>query len=259
MRKISSLVTDILFEFSGEKYPKLALKYADTFANAEPFPHVVLDDFLPNEIALEIYRGYVEVDDQITHRDNRNTSRKLQQDVGRFSPALRAFAHAVTSREFLLFMETLSGIDCLIPDPYFLGGGAMISENNDFLNIHQDFNWHFQLQLHRRLNALFFLTPGWKPEYGGNLELYDQQKKVREVIPLFNRLVVFATPGANHGQPSPVKGPINLKRRVFSAFFYTSRANDDIWEDPHFTKYLPSNFQLGKKIKSDYEASGLGF
>jgi len=256
MARESETVTELLYLFTDSKYPKIAVARRADFASALPFPHVVLDDFLPNEVALAISRSYPSVDCDITHHDNENTSRKLQPDVGLFSPTLRAFSSALASREFLLFLETLTGVNCLIPDPYLFGGGAMISETGDFLKIHQDFNWHYQLQLHRRVNALFYLTPDWKSEYGGNLELYDDEKKVREVEPLFNRAVIFATPGANHGQPVPVAAPFGIQRRVFSAFYYTSRPNDDLWSDPHFTKYLPTNFNLGVKIKSDYEERG---
>lgn len=249
----------ILFLFCDDRYPKLATKYRRAFAQASPYPHVVIDDFLPNEVALEIYSNYPKVGSGITHHDNVNTSRKLEPDVGRFSPELRAFAAALAAREFILFLETLTGVDCLISDPYLFGGGAMISETGDFLNVHQDFNWHYQLQLHRRINALIYLTPDWKSEYGGNLELYDDQRKAVEIEPAFNRLVVFATPGANHGQPSPVVAPEGILRRVFSAFYYTSRPNEDLWKEPHFTKYLPGNFQLGTKTKSDYESRGTGY
>lgn len=252
-------IEDILYLFCDRRFAQVARRFRDQFASASPFPHAVIDEFLPVEFALAIYQGYPKVTDGIVHHDNVNTSRKLQSDVGKFSPILRGFSSALASREFILFLETLTGIDCLIPDPYLFGGGAMISENGDFLNIHEDFNWHFQLQLHRRVNVLLYLTPEWKQEYGGNLELFDSEHKVKEVEPRFNRLVVFATPGANHGQPVPVKAPPGVQRRVFSAFFYTSRSSDDQWNDPHFTKYLPTNFELGMRMKSDYESSGTDY
>lgn len=250
---------EMLYLFCDSKYAKLAVKFRETFAQAHPYPHVVIDEFLPRHAALEIYRNYPIVGRDITHHDNANTSRKLQPDVGKFSPKLRGFSTALASREFLLFLETLTGLDCLIPDPYLFGGGAMISETGDFLNVHQDFNWHYQLQVHRRINALIYLTPDWRQEYGGNLELFDNERKVKEIEPAFNRLVVFATPGANHGQPIPVQAPLGIHRRVFSAFYYTSRLNEDQWKEPHFTKYLPTNFQLGVKTKADYEARGSGY
>jgi len=250
---------EMLFLFADDRYAKIAVENRASFAEASPFPHVVLDNFLPENAALTLFEHYPRVESGIIHHDNQNTSRKLQPDVAKFHPLLRAFTAALGSREFLLFLETLTGVECLIPDPYLFGGGAMISENGDFLNIHQDFNWHFQLQLHRRINALFYLTPDWRVEFGGNLELYDERVMVREVEPLFNRVVIFATPGANHGQPRPVVAPPGVQRRVFSAFYYTSRADDDVWDDPHFTKYLPSNFQLGVKTKAEFIARGSAY
>ena len=249
-------VESMLFLFGEDRFPKLAMKHRGEFASGQPFPHVVIDDFLPYEAAMRLYLNYPKVDENIVHHDNENTSRKLQPDVSFMHPYMRAFSAALASREFLLFLETVTGIECLLSDPYLFGGGAMISENGDFLNVHQDFNWHFQLQLHRRVNALLYLTPDWKEEYGGNLELWDDTKKVKEVVPNFNRLIIFATPGANHGQPQPMNVPPGIQRRVFSAFYYTSRPNEETWADPHFTKYLPNNFRLGVKTKSDYEARG---
>lgn len=246
----------VLFMFGDDRFPKLAVKHREAFRQAKPFQHAVIDNFLPDEVAQRIFENYPKVDADITHHDNENTSRKLQQNVANMHPYVRAFAAALSSREFLLFLETLTGIECLIPDPYLFGGGAMISETGDFLNIHQDFNWHFQLQLHRRVNALLYLTPDWKSEYGGDLELWDDEKCVQRVVPQFNRLVVFATPGANHGQPEKLNAPAEVKRRVFSSFYYTSRPSDEVWDDPHFTKYLPSNFRLGVKTKDDYVARG---
>ena len=68
----------------------------------------------------------------------------------------RSIFREFNSRQFLLFLETLTGIENLIPDPYFLGGGIHSSKKGGFLNIHTDFNWHHKLQLHRRVNVLIY-------------------------------------------------------------------------------------------------------
>lgn len=246
----------LLTLFSDSRFAKIAVSTRDSFLQASPFPHAVIDEFLPRDVALSLYRNYPKPTEGLIHHNNLNTSRKLQPDTGKLSPVLRAFAAAISSREFLLFLETVTGVNCLIPDPYFFGGGAMISEDGDYLNVHQDFNWHFQLQLHRRVNILLYLTPDWSPDYRGNLELHGPEREKKEIAPNFNRLVIFATPGARHGQPVPVRAPAGVYRRVFSAFYYTSRPNDGQWEDPHFTKYDPTNFEFGTRLKSEYESRG---
>ena len=54
----------------------------------------------------------------------------------------------------LEFLETLTGIDGLVPDPYFAGGGLHQIVRGGFLKVHADFNWHPKLRLDRRLNML---------------------------------------------------------------------------------------------------------
>ena len=75
--------------------------------------------------------------------------------------------------EMLLFLEALTGIEGLIPDPYFGGGGLHQIEPGGFLKIHADFNVHPKLKLDRRLNMLIYLNRDWREEYGGHLELWD--------------------------------------------------------------------------------------
>ena len=172
--------------------------------------------------------------------DHQNVSRYFLEDTRQFSNNLKLFSMAITSRSFLLFLETLTGIKALIPDPYFMGGGAMMTGNGGFLNVHVDFNWHQKIQAWRRCNALFYLTKNWRSEYCGNLELWstDGKKKVKEIEPLFNRVVIFDTTSKSfHGQPSKINTPQDVFRNVFSAFYYATEKNEDIDSSPHFTKY----------------------
>jgi hypothetical protein len=244
-----------------ERFARLALARRDEFRNAQPFPHAVIDDFLPPDIATAVANGYPDPNDSSvkwkTHA-NANVLRKFVEDTASMSLPLRLFANASISRQFLLFLETLSGIDCLLADPYFIGGGAMATGPGEFLKIHADFNWHHKLQAHRRLNALLYLAPAWKPEWGGNLELWskDMSQKVHSIEPKFNRLIVFeVADDSNHGQPEPLKTPPGVYRRVFSAFYYTSRKDDAEWNAPHFTLYKPENSPYSMNLRSEYEKS----
>jgi hypothetical protein len=125
--------------FGSQRYNKMALDLREKFQIAQPFSHVVIDNFLPSEVADAVARAYPDpVDASIkwkTH-NNANTSREFLEDVTFMSPSMQLFAQALIGRQFLLFLETISGIDCLIADPYFIGGGAMVSGPGDFLKIH---------------------------------------------------------------------------------------------------------------------------
>ena len=43
-------------------------------------------------------------------------------------------------------------------------------------------------------------------------------------------------------------------RRVFSAFYYTTRKDDAEWNAPHFTLYKPENSPYGMRLQSDYQS-----
>lgn len=258
--EMNSVVPKIVTLFDGSHYAKLALQFKDQFRNNAPYPHIVIDDFLPPDLAETLASYYPDPNDSTvrwkTH-SNQNVVRKFVEDMSALSLPMRLFADAVIGRQFLLFLEALSGIDCLLADPYFIGGGAMATGRGQFLKIHADFNWHHKLQMHRRLNFLLYLTPNWQEEWGGHLELWPKDMNrsgMQRVEPKFNRAVIFeVTDDSNHGQPEPLNTPDSIYRRVFSTFYYTTRKNEEEWNAPHFTVYKPENSPYGMSLQKDYQ------
>ena len=237
----------ILNTFDDEKWAKLAFENNTRYQENKPFPHITFDNFLPRNTAEIISNEYPQINNLTTSfkfHNNQNVSRYLLEDTRYFSNNLKLFTAAISSRSFLLFLETLTGIKALIPDPYLMGGGAMMTGTGGFLNVHVDFNWHQKLQLWRRCNVLFYLTKDWRSEYSGNLELWstDGKSKVTEIEPLFNRVAIFDTTSESyHGQPDKINTPKNIFRKVFSAFYYATEKNEKINSSPHFTKYSTSD------------------
>jgi hypothetical protein len=188
-------------------------------------------------------------------RDNENNRRRYQHDETRLPALLREMLREMNSRQFVLFLETLTGIESLIPDPYFIGGGVHISGQGDFLKIHADFNWHHKLQAYRRVNALFYLSDDWQPEWKGAIEFWDRgMTQVRSsALPVFNRLVVFSTSeNSNHGQRERNLCPPDVYRKVLNLYYYTTRRFDDEMNDPHFTLYKPQASEFAMQLGSDY-------
>jgi Rps23 Pro-64 3,4-dihydroxylase Tpa1-like proline 4-hydroxylase len=124
--------------------------------------------------------------------------------------------NAFNSYPFINFLEELTGIPKLLPDPHFNGGGLHQILNGGKLAIHTDFNQLASLDLYRRLNVLLYLNENWKDEYNGNLELWDQtcSSCVKSVAPTFNKLVVFETNKRSfHGHPKPLNTPGSVTRK----------------------------------------------
>jgi Rps23 Pro-64 3,4-dihydroxylase Tpa1-like proline 4-hydroxylase len=125
----------------------------------------------------------------------------------------------------LQFLEKLTGIEGLIPDPYFTGGGLHETKSGGFLGVHSDFRLNKKLNIERRLNVIIYLNEDWKEEYGGNLELWDVDMKtcLKKVLPIYNRCVIFNTDkDSNHGHPEPLTTPEHITRRSIALYYYTA-------------------------------------
>jgi Rps23 Pro-64 3,4-dihydroxylase Tpa1-like proline 4-hydroxylase len=250
------LTSRILEVFSNKKYSQLAYDNKLIYKENKPYPHIAFDDFLPLDVANTIsneYPSLIKRTEEFKFHDHKYTNRHLLEDTTKFSTNLQLFTSALSSRSFLLFLETLTGIKSLTHDPYFMGGGAMITNQGGHLNVHIDFNWHQKLQLWRRCNVLFYLTQDWKDEYEGKLEIWskDGKKKVKEVAPLFNRVVIFTTTSYTwHGQPEPIIGPKDKPQRVFLSAYYSSERGEQ-HDSPHYTRYLNDH----RKNEAEFENS----
>lgn len=233
-----------MFFFDREQLQKLAAGHYKAFRSAEPFPYVVIDGLFPDPLLEEVVAEFPPPqgrDDWFTYR--RPTENKLaifhDWTVG---PLTRHLLNQCNSSVFVDFLETLTGIEGLIPDPHYSGGGLHQIERGGYLKIHADFNRLDRLQLDRRLNALLYLNRDWKEEWGGYLELWDARMShaVAKVAPAFNRLVVFATTDISfHGHPDPLQTPPGVARRSLALYYYSNGRPAHEVSAPHDTDFRP--------------------
>jgi hypothetical protein len=221
-----------LFLFDRAQMLERARALKDQYASASPFPHIVIDDFLPTDVAEQVLRAFPPIDDPVwldwRRRDVVHQPKK--QGVGHadrmdgVSPVIHHVLFALNSSPMVRFLEELTGIDGLTPDPHFVGGGLHQILPGGRLAIHSDFNIHPSSRLYRRLNVLLYLNKDWRPEYGGELQLWDRsmQAMTRDVAPIFNRCVVFNTDRDSfHGHPDPLRTPEGLTRKSLALYYYT--------------------------------------
>ncbi len=139
-------------------------------------------------------------------------------------PVIRRLYWELNSADFLECLEILTGIQGLIPDPHLFGGGLHETRTGGYLNVHADFNKHPWFRLDRRLNLLVYLNPGWQPEWGGDLELWERDLSacVKTVSPLAGRAVLFSTTRDSfHGHPHPLACPEGVSRKSLALYYYS--------------------------------------
>lgn len=229
----------------SEKYPFVFEKdfgsgtvraLSEQFRNASPFNHVVIDNFLPAEHAQFLSDRFPPPEHPVwLDWKKRSPYQYGKQGPGGsenfhlLDPEFKFALYEFNSSCFLSFLERLTGITKLVPDPYFLGGGMHQIVHGGILDIHTDFNDYKKLDLYRQLNLLIYLTEDWQPGYGGELELWNAGPSeggvcAKSVPPVFNRAVIFKTDKTSfHGHPNEWSAPGSKTRRSLAFYYYTAR------------------------------------
>lgn len=199
-------------------------RLASDFRRADPFPHLVLEDFLnltPDEAA-----GVYPAPDWL-HWNKRNdfyqSGKMYCRDTDVMPPLISSMLCELSSPPFLRFLEAVTGIGGIIPDPYYEGGGLHCSGPGGRLMPHTDFHYYDRLKLYRRLNLLLYLNPGWEESFGGGLELWEKGAKnpAKLVVPRWGTCVIFRTDDQSvHGFSTPVAE--GRWRRSIALYYYSS-------------------------------------
>jgi 2-oxoglutarate-Fe(II)-dependent oxygenase superfamily protein len=105
--------------------------------------------------------------------------------------------------------------------------------------VHTDFSHHhYHKNWRRRINLILYLNPGWRPEWGGAIELWDlkMQHCVAQYPPFLNCALIFNTDDRSlHGFPEPLKCPENESRKSLALYYYT--VEQDSRTTPRSTNY----------------------
>lgn len=229
--------------FDREALQAAAARHAERYRTNDPFPHIVLDDFLPEHVLDRVLEEFPEPGDIDWKAYDTDREKKLATaDETVLGPFTRHLLSQFNSSTFVDFLEALTGVEGLIPDPWFYGGGLHQIERGGHLKVHADFNWHRRMLLDRRLNVLVYLNRDWHEEFGGHLELWDRAMRQarHRILPVFNRCVIFNTTDfAYHGHPDPLTCPDARTRRSMALYYYSNgRPADEVSPDRR-TEFKP--------------------
>lgn len=207
-----------------ERLDDVAAQHHDGFVRAEPFPHVVLDDFLPQEVAEGLLNDFDPELKGWKHYHHYNERKSAITDLDEMPAHTRGVFEDLLSDRALDFVARLSGIEGLVSDPDLEGAGMHMTLPGGHLNIHTDFLTHTKKRSWRReINLLIYLNKEWRDDWNGNLELWDKEMTRCEasVTPAFNRCVIFNTiPKSYHGHPLKLACPPGQYRKHILLYYY---------------------------------------
>ncbi len=232
-----------------EKMAEIRDDLRQSFRNAKPFPHIVVDNFFDEQLLERILEVFPASGDPMWKRFDEDRQIKLASSHDEEIPVLiRSFLYFLNSATFVEWLEDVTGIDGLMPDPWFDGGGLHQILPGGKLAIHVDFNKQKRFNLDRRLNVLLYLNKSWQEAYGGACEFWNKDMTVceKKILPIFGRLVVFETTDTSwHGHPDPLTCPEGVSRKSLALYYFTM-GRPELEKGPtHTTIFRPRPHERG--------------
>lgn len=179
-----------------------------------------IDDLLPVNIAKEIYAAFPSPEEMASHKSMRENKRIAAQ-MNLYNPLLEEIVYAFQDQRIVNIVEEITGLKQMIPDENLYAGGISLMAQGNFLNPHLDNSHDNDRESYRVLNLLYYVSPEWKLENGGNLELWDHGVKgePRTIFSKFNRLVLMITNKSSYHSVSKVVA--DSKRCCVSNYYFS--------------------------------------
>jgi Rps23 Pro-64 3,4-dihydroxylase Tpa1-like proline 4-hydroxylase len=153
-----------------------------------------IDDLLPASLADEIYRKFPSTDRMMLKRSMKEHKHVAAQ-MNSYDPLLEESVYAFQDPRVVDLMGRITGLEALEPDAELYAGGISLMAKGGYLRPHLDNSHDGSQARYRVLNLLYYVTPGWREQYGGSLQLWDEGPHTtpRTIPSLFNRLVLMVT------------------------------------------------------------------
>lgn len=186
-----------------------------------PVRHVAIDDLLPDAAAREIAAAFPPPA-AMGGYDSLKERKRVGVDMDAYAPVLKEITFAFQDPRVLRATEAITGIATLNADANLYSSGLSAMREGDFLNPHIDNSGNPLLNQYRRINTLYYVTPGWNPAWGGQLELWDARRANPIALePRFNRLVLMNTNRTSYHSVRPIRGCGDLTRNCVSNYYFS--------------------------------------
>lgn len=210
-------LSQLIFDAIVTNREAISKQYADSKTKIGYF---FIDNLLPEHIALQIYEAFPKADDMIL-KNNIRERKYIAVQMDLYNPLLEEIIYAFQEKNVVDLVSEICGIESVAPDANLYAGGISMMANGHYLNPHLDNSHDKDRKYWRVLNLLYYVTPDWKLENGGNLELWPNgfEEKQTTLTSKFNRLAVMATHNNSLHSVSPVT--FDGYRRCVSNYYFS--------------------------------------
>lgn len=181
-----------------------------------------IDNLLPEDLAITIYKNFPSLEETVIRKNIREFKYTAYQ-MNKYYPLLEEVIYAFQDKEVIMLVEEICEVKNIYADEFLYAGGLSLMKKNNFLTPHLDNSHDKDRNQWRVFNLLYYITPNWQLENGGNLELYPHglNKKPITIVSKFNRLAVMATHKSSWHSVSKVK--VNSIRCCVSNYYFSDK------------------------------------
>lgn len=195
--------------------------------NAQPFNHIVIDNFLPESIAKQVADEFPDFNSDFWYEyQNPLEIKKACSDWNKFPASIYKVFLALLSQQVAEFLSRIADVP-LHPDYGLHGGGLHTHKSGGKLNTHLDYSIHPKADLQRKINVILYVSEDWDPSWNGSLGLWSHdchtnqpRDLVQNIECKFNRAVIFdTTMNSWHGLPNPITCPEDRSRNSLAVYY----------------------------------------
>ena len=194
----------------------------------DPFPHAIIDNFLPPEIFTKIING-------LSHVDSFQDVKKKFQSHVEFNK--NVYGDSDLNELAKLPIDILGGSNVKEIFRKFLNGQKLISLcdwpdyggyypfhsmiTGGVLGAHVDHSHSRDGDLHVA-NSIFYVSPKWKESWGGETILFNHigTKAMKKVVPAPNRLILFIHSSSSFHGVNTIFSPAGVQRSTYYMDYY---------------------------------------
>lgn len=187
-----SQFVDLLAEKLNEQADSIRQQWQNPTGTATR--HFVVDNLLPADIHAAIYNAFPRDANGFFSLDSFREKKRTSVNLDEYDPILSDITYAFQDPKIVDLVSRLIGFSHIEPDPMLYAGGLSMMFQGDFLNPHLDNSHDGKRNRYRRLNLLYYVSPDWSLDKGGNFELWNGDRSVAKTfVSGNNRLLVMET------------------------------------------------------------------
>lgn len=223
-------------------------------ASKSSIGYFYIDDLLSEDIAKECYRVFPDKNEMRCLKSIREY-KYVSAQMNMHNKLLEDVLYAFQDKKVVKIISEIIGIDTLFADESLYAGGLSLMANQNFLNPHLDNSHDAERERWRVLNLLYYVTPDWKLENGGHLELWPDGPKKEPILieSKFNRLIVMATHQDSWHSVNKVMS-VDKSRCCISNYYFSPNPLKKT-DKFHITKFRGRPEETLKNIVLDIDAN----